>query len=158
ESERENYFEDKLEAYNRMIDLLVAGGRTEEAFDYAERAKARTLLDVFKNGRLELANVMTETDRRREQEFRIPLASLNAQVVRGNQLSGSQRAALTAELNRARLDYERFETGLYAAHPDWKLQSGAIEPVKLDEAARMLPGADSAFVEFVVTRDKLYAF
>lgn len=159
ESARENFFEDKLDAYNSMIDLLVADGRTEEAFNYAEHAKARVLLDVFKNGRLDLANVMTEADRRKEQEFRIKLASLNAQVVQGaKRMTAAELAALTASLNRARLDYEGFETGLYAEHPDWKLQSGAIEPVKLEEAAGMLPGADSAFIEFVVTRDKLYAF
>lgn len=159
ESEKENFFEDKLDAYNRMIHLLVDQGRAEQAFNYAERAKARVLLDVFKNGRTELSALMSETDRRKDEEFRIRLASLNARLVRTpGQLSKSQLAAATAELSRARLDYDAFETGLYAQHPDWKLQSGAIEPLKLDEIGEMLPRSDSALLEFVVTDDTLYTF
>lgn len=159
ETERANFFEDKLRAYHSMIDLLVAGGRPEEAFNYAERAKARVLLDVFKNGRMELTNLMTDADRRKEQEFRLKLASLNARLVRERKsLAREQLAAISAELDRTRLDYDEFETGLYAQHPDWKLQTGAIEPVKLDEVAEMIPEADTAFAEFVVTEDRLYTF
>ena len=159
ESEEENFFEDKLGAYHRMINLLVAEGRAAEAFNYAERAKARVLLDAFKNGRAELSDLMSEADRRKDEEFRIKLASLNARLVRSpGQLSKPQLAATTAELSRARLDYDAFETALYAQHPDWKLQSGAIEPLKVDEIQELMPRADSAFVEFVVTDDRLYTF
>jgi CHAT domain-containing protein/tetratricopeptide (TPR) repeat protein len=159
ESERANFFEGKLDAYHAMIDLLAAADRPEEAFNYAERAKARVLLDVFQNGRLELTDLMTDAERRKEEEFRLKLASLNAQLVRERKtLAPAQRAAVTTELDRARLDYEAFETALYAQHPDWRLQSGAIEPVKLDEIGETVPGADAAAVEFVVTEDRLYAF
>ncbi len=159
ESERENFFEDKLDAYDRMIDLLVAARRPQEAFDYAERAKARVLLDVFKNGRMEMASLMSDADRRKETDFRLKLASLNAQLLRGQRsLTAAQLAAFHADLNRTRLDYDAFETALYAEHPDWKLQAGSIEPVKLDDVAVMMPGADTAFVEFVVAEDKLYTF
>lgn len=159
ESQRENFFEDKLDAYDRMIDLLVTGHRPEEAFAYAERAKARVLLDVFKNGRTEPPSLMSEADRRKEQEFRVKLASLNAQLLRGpKRPSATQVAALTAELNRTRLGYDAFETFLYAQHPEWKLQSGAIEPIALDDALQMIPDAGTAFVEFAVTEDKLYTF
>ena len=73
-------------------------------------------------------------------------------------MSAAQLKSATADLSRARLDYDAFETALYVQHPDWKLQTGAIEPVKLDELATMMPAADSAFVEFVVTDRKLYTF
>jgi CHAT domain-containing protein/Tfp pilus assembly protein PilF len=159
EGERENYFEDKLEAYHRMLDLLVTDGRDADAFHYAERAKARVLLDVFKNGHRELTDLMTAADRQREQDFRIKLASLNSQLVHGRErLAPPQLTSVTQELNRARLEYDAFETALYTQHPDWKLQSGAIEPVHLDQALEMIPAADTAFVEFVVTDDKLYTF
>lgn len=159
ESEQENFFEDKLDAYNRMVDLLAGSGRSEEAFNYAERAKARVLLDVFKNGRVDLARSMSETERHKEQDFRIKLASLNAQLVRGRKaLSAAQVNAITAELDRARLDYDAFETTLYAQHPDWKLQGGAIEPITVDQLLKMIPAADAAIAEFVVTEDKLLTF
>jgi CHAT domain-containing protein len=56
------------------------------------------------------------------------------------------------------LEYDAFETALYTQHPDWRLQSGAIEPVHLDQALEMMPVGDTALVEFVVTDEKLYTF
>jgi CHAT domain-containing protein len=159
EAERENYFEDKLEPYHRMIDLLVTSGRDAEAFNYAERAKARALLDAFKTGHAQIREQMTSDERQREQAFHVQLASLNARLVRsGPSLSPSELAPLTADRDRTRLEYERFETGLYAQHPQWRLQSGQIEPIALERALQMLANPDDAFVEFVVTEDKLFTF
>jgi CHAT domain-containing protein len=159
EAERENYFEDKLEPYHRMIDLLVASGRNAEAFHYAERAKARALLDAFRAGHAQTRERMTGDERQREQTIQIQLASLNAQLVRSSQsLSPAQVAHLTADLDRTRLEYERFETDLYAQHPQWRQQSGQTEPIRLERALQTLSGPDDAFVEFVVTGDKLFTF
>jgi CHAT domain-containing protein len=159
EAERESYFEDKLEPYHRMLDLLVASGRNAEAFNYAERAKARALLDAFKPGQAQTREEMTSDERQHEQAFHVQLASLNAQIVRSSRSSSpAQLAHLTADLDRTRLEYERFETDVYAQHPQWRLQSGQIEPIGLERALHVLSGADDAFVEFVVTRDKLFTF
>ena len=159
EAERASYFEDKLEPYHRMLDLLVASGRNAEAFGYAERAKARALLDAFKTGHAETREQMTSDERRRDQAFHVQLASLNARLVRSSQsLSPTELGQLTADLERTRLEYERFETGLYAQHPQWRLESGQVEPIGVERALQTLSGADDAFVEFVVTRDKLFTF
>lgn len=41
------FLTNKLEVYERMILLLLRMGRDEEAFDYLERAKSRSLLDLL---------------------------------------------------------------------------------------------------------------
>jgi len=161
ESEQENFFEDKLEPYHRMLGLLVAAKRDREAFQFAEQAKARVLVDVLKNGRTQLAGLMTAQERDRDRDLRIKLASLNAQLMRARRASPPDAAIvsrLNTELEHARLAYSGYETALYAEHPQWKLQSGAIKPVTLEEALQLTSGADAAFVEFVVTDDTLYTF
>jgi CHAT domain-containing protein/Tfp pilus assembly protein PilF len=159
ESEQENFFEDKLEPYHRMLGVQAATGRNAQAFAYAEQAKARVLLDALKKGRTQLASLMTSEERQREQDLRVKMGSLNARLAHGQEtLSAAERPNLAAELNRARLEYASFETTLYAAHPQWKLQSGSIEPVTLDQAVQLMAGPDSAFVEFAVTDDNLYTF
>ena len=161
ESEQENFFEDKLEPYHRMLGLLVAAKRDGKAFQFAEQAKARVLVDVLKNGRAELAGLMTAEERDRDRDLRIKLASLNAQLMRADRQSPPDAptvSRLTAEIEHARLAYSGFETALYAEHPQWKLQSGAVKPVTLEEALQLTPGPDAAFVEFVVTDDTLYTF
>ena len=161
ESEQENFFEGKLEPYHRKLELLVSANRNAEAFAFAERAKARVLVDVLKNGTTQLDALMTDGERAHDHELRMKLASLNARLMHQRQGPARDSAVmtnLTAELERTRLAYSAYEAALYAQHPQWKLQSGSIEPVALDQALELLPEADSAFVEFVVTDGKLYTF
>ena len=161
ESEQENFFEDKLEPYHRMLGVLVAAKRNRDAFQFAEQAKARVLVDVLKNGRTQLTELMTAEERDRDRDSRIRLASLNARLMRAHQAPAPDAALvsrLSTELEQARLAYSGYETALYAQHPQWKLQSGSIEPITLEQALQLTPRADAAFVEFVVTDDTLYTF
>ncbi len=56
EEYRQSYFEGGVGVYARMIQDLVASGRTEEAFNYSERARSRAFLDVL-GTKVQLANV-----------------------------------------------------------------------------------------------------
>ena len=56
EEYRQSYFEGGVDVYARMIQDLVASGRTEEAFNYSERARSRAFLDVL-GTKVQLANV-----------------------------------------------------------------------------------------------------
>src|SRR5215510_15038565 len=56
EEYRQSYFEGGVNVYERMIQDLVASGRTEEAFNYSERARSRAFLDVL-GTKVQLANV-----------------------------------------------------------------------------------------------------
>lgn len=44
---RIQFFGDQQEVYNRMIGMLLASVRPEEALGYAERSRARALIDLF---------------------------------------------------------------------------------------------------------------
>jgi CHAT domain-containing protein len=132
-----------------------------EAFDYAERARARVLLDVLRSGRVNLNKAMTAQEQRQEQSLNSLMVSLNAQVGREEsrpQPDAARLADLKAALQKARLDHEAFQTNLYAAHPELKVQRGEVQTVKLEETAELLPDAKSALVEYVVTDEKTYLF
>jgi CHAT domain-containing protein len=158
ESERENYFETKLEPYHRLVGLLLAGGRSAEALEFAERAKARVLLDVLNGGKVDLSTVMSADERRREQTYRFRLASLNTQLAQARRAnSASQVADVNKTLESARLEYDRFENELYTRHPMWKVQSAA-QPVGVDQVRAILPDSNEAFLEYVLAEDEVYVF
>jgi CHAT domain-containing protein/Tfp pilus assembly protein PilF len=160
ESEQAGFFEDRLAPYHRMIELLVTAGRNQEAFEYAERAKARVLVDILKTGRPQLDRVLTAEERGRDQELRVKLAALNRRLMRAAGASGSgpaPQASLQAELQKARLEYAAFQTNLYVAHPEIKAQRGEMDPIRVEEAQGAV-ASDGAFVEFAVTSDKLFLF
>jgi CHAT domain-containing protein len=161
EQQQEQFFENKLAPYQSMVELLITQNKIGEALAYAERAKARMLLDVLRSGRVNIAKAMTTQEQERERKFNNDLVSINNQISREgsrSQPDPSSLAGLKGQLQKARLDYEAFQTNLYAAHPELKVQRGQAQPVTVQDIAALLPDARSALLEYVVTDEKVYLF
>jgi CHAT domain-containing protein/Tfp pilus assembly protein PilF len=161
EQEQQRFFEDKVSPYHAMVELLVAQNEPGEALNYAERAKARVLLDVLQSGKGDITKAMTAQEKERERKLRTEQISLNSQVSRESlraQPDQTRLADLKARLQKARLEYEAFQTSLYAGHPELKAQRGEAKTVTPEETAGLLPDAQSALLEYVVTDEKTYLF
>jgi len=159
EQERERFFERRVSPYCAMVELL-ARQDPGSALSYAERAKARVLLDVLRDGRAKITKSMTDAERATEQRLRDALVSLNAQLSREGQRKSDPRRLeqLRGKLETARLSYEDFQSTLYAAHPELKVSRGESLPFKVNEAKALLPDSNTALVEYVVTDDNVYLF
>jgi CHAT domain-containing protein len=161
EQEQQRLFEDKLSPYLAMVDLLIAQNNPTEALTFAERAKARALLDVLQTGRVNVAKAMTASEQEQERQFNRQLVTLNTQISREAARPQPEQARLSelkARLQKARLDFEDFQTNIYAAHPELRAQRGEAQPLKLEEASALLPDAASALLEYVVTGEVTYLF
>ncbi len=161
EQEQERFFEDKLDPYRAMVELLVAENQSGEALAYAERAKARVLLDVLHSGRVNVNKAMNTAEQERERGLNNQLVSLNTQITREKlrpQPDPARLNDLKAQLQKARLDYEAFQIGLYAAHPELKAQRGEAQPLTVEQARALLPDTRSALLEYVVTDERTYLF
>ncbi|HZF37432.1 MAG TPA: tetratricopeptide repeat protein, partial [Blastocatellia bacterium] len=159
--EQQRFFESKVSPYHAMVDLLTQDGQPAEALIYAERAKSRALLDVLQTGRVNVTKAMTGQEQEQERKLNGRLVSLNTQISRETASLKSDQALLTelkAQLQKARLDFEAFQTNLYGAHPELRAQRGEAPPLRFEEAAALLPDAASALLEYVVTDDKTYLF
>jgi CHAT domain-containing protein len=161
ERERQRAFESKISPYHAMIELLIAQDNPDEALIYAERARARVLLDVLSSGRVNITKTMTGPEIKRERELRNQLVALNAWIYREEQSQQSDPDRLNrleSQLQKARLDFEAFQINLYAAHPELNPQRGEAPVIKAEEVAALLPDAGSALLEYVVTDDHTYLF
>ena len=161
EQEQQRSFERKVSPYHAMVELLIEEGELGEALVYAERAKARVLLEVMQAGRVSVTKAMTAAEQARERKLRSDLVSLNTQISREKQRAeadGVRLEELKGRLRKARLDYEAFTAALYAAHAELKTQRGQTQPVGLEEIGSMLPDTKSALVEYVVDEEKTYLF
>ncbi|HEY6806757.1 MAG TPA: tetratricopeptide repeat protein [Pyrinomonadaceae bacterium] len=159
--EQQLFFEESLDPYQGIVELLVAQNEFGAALAFAERAKARVLLDVLRSGRVDVTKAMTAAEQEQERSFKTQLVSLNTQISRENQSAQSNPTRLNdlkAQLQKARLDYEAFQTGLYAAHPELKIQRGEIEALTIEQARALLPDSHSALLEYVVTDERAYLF
>jgi CHAT domain-containing protein/Tfp pilus assembly protein PilF len=161
EQERQRFLEVSISPYQALIELLIAEKEWDSAFAAAERAKGRVLLDVLQSGRVNIAKAMTTGEREQERKLRSELVTFNNQITRESQSAkpdAARLADLKARQQKARLVYEGFQTSLYAAHPELKIQRGEMRPISLAEASALLPDARTAVVEYVVAEDKTYLF
>jgi tetratricopeptide (TPR) repeat protein len=119
--EQQRFFESRVSPYHALVGLLAREGRLAEALSVAERAKARVLLDVFQTGRVYVTKEMTEQEKEQERKLSGQLVSLNTQNSRETARPQPDQARLTqlkTQLQKARLDFEAFQTNLYAPHPE----------------------------------------
>lgn len=161
EQEQQRFFEGQVAPYQALVGLLASQGRSGEAFAVAERAKARVLLDVLQSGRASVDKAMTAAEREREQRLRDQLVALNTQITRENLRPRPDPTRLTdlnARVQKARLDHEAFDVGLYAAHPELRAQRGEARPLGPEEARDLLPGARGALLEFAVGEERSFLF
>src|SRR6185503_6885601 len=103
------FFQNKVEPYYLLIDLLAKRNRVGDALLYAERAKGRVLLDVLQGNRLDLNKGMSIEDRQNEQRLRTEIQLLNGRIYRASQSRENDPSLvddLKARLRKARLEYE----------------------------------------------------
>jgi CHAT domain-containing protein/Tfp pilus assembly protein PilF len=162
EQEQQRFFENKLAPYSQVVDLLIAQQKPAEALAYAERAKGRVLLDVLRHGRANITGAMTRAEREQELKLNSELIALNSQLAQQRLQRNpdeARKADLDARLEKARLEYESFQTGLYAAHPELKVQRGETPRLTLNEAAQLLPAdGNTAILEYAVADDNSFLF
>jgi CHAT domain-containing protein len=144
-----------------MVELLIAQNNPDGALNYAERAKARVLLDVLSSGRINITKAMTGEEQEQERHLNGQLVAFNSQLYREKlrlHPDPTRLAALEDQLQRARLDFEAFQINLYAAHPELKARRGEATTLRLEDVGALLPDAGAALLEFAVADQKTYLF
>lgn len=156
---RQRFFEDKVLPYMAMVELAFARNRPIDALTYGELAKARTLLDVLRNGRIPINKAMSPEERETERIANAELIALNSQIYDERQRPKpnlERLAELEPRREQARMAYENLLTSLYVKYPELKVQRGEASPITAAEAAALIPNPSTAIVEFVVAEEKAY--
>lgn len=161
ETETQLFFEDKIDPYHQLIDLLLTREKTDplKALGYAEKAKARVLLDVFKNEKIDLTGVLTPREKRQASELNNDIIHLNNRIAEERSQKASNEALLgelKQELAAARLRYESFQNAVYAAHAE---PNGFRSGLEFDLSNLNEPkNGKTAFLQYVVLDSKIYLF
>ncbi len=158
--EQTGYLAYRLAAYQHLIAMLAERNLVEGSLRLAEQAKARVLLDVLTQGKANLVKAMSAEERQLEQKLRNDLNNANLALTRAQQASvkSPELRELERSVETLQIARESLESKLYAAHPELKTQRGAAPRLKLEEASALLPNANSALLEYVVTEDASYFF
>jgi CHAT domain-containing protein/tetratricopeptide (TPR) repeat protein len=159
--EGSKFFADKAPNYLLLIEVLSKLDANPDAFETTERMKARMLLDILQNAKVDIAGNLTTDERENEKKLKRELSGLNSKLAKMPQETDAKRPnrrEVEEHLNAKRLQVEDFETRLYGAHPELRVKRGEMKPIGLEETAGLLGDDRSALVEYVVGEDKTFLF
>jgi len=159
EKEQQLFFEDKMSPYHNLVSLSVEQNNLREALKVAERAKGRVLLDVLRNGRINISASLSEKERSEERSLYSEMVSFNTKI-RAERLRhqpDDQRIKeLETSLEKARTAYEALQASLYSAHPELKAKRGLFPSFEIEAADALIPDDRSAILEYVVSDEQVF--
>jgi CHAT domain-containing protein len=155
------FYESKLAPYLALVDVAVNENKGYEALDFAERARARTLLGILQSAKVWINKTMTPRERAQEQRLLTDLTTFNTQFHREQERARPNQARLAelrTRLQQAQTDYAAFRNKLYALRPQLKVLRGEGKPLPALQAVTLLTDAKTALLEFVETDESVYLF
>ncbi len=146
------------ELYTRMVAVLTRMGRSEEAWQYLERGKARSFVEMLQGRRFRTAEAGPEIAGLRKLEeqlagLRLQLAPESQAIMRS---AGHEPTLVRAELKalEARFSVARQQAGLNRSRAGQVL---SLDPPGLAETERRVP-PHSAMVEYGILDGAVTAF
>ena len=146
------YLGDRQSLYVDLVDLLTRLGRPADAFDYAERARARAFLQSLGSPRLEPGHNGSQLAAE-AGNLRMEIQSLERRLLAA---PADERARLTAELRRARERYQSLLVRLKVTGRD-AASSTHPEPQDLQTVREELAPATS-LVSYFVSPSQVHAW
>jgi CHAT domain-containing protein len=139
--EREQFLENSLGPYQAMMALLLREDAPEAALQYAERTRARALLDEMQRGHVDFAHALTPDEREQEGAIERRL-----------------RSAKGHAREQARDDLAAWRTKLFAAHPELRLARGAAEIPSLTQLHEIVRDPTTAVLAYASVEDHMWLF
>ncbi len=163
--EKAAFFQDKVEAYRKVVDLLFRleeadpmRGHAMEAFQYSERARARAFLDLMAEARVNVEEGIAPELLARQRELGQRLSDIQSQLIEAHSAKAAPEdlASLERELGRADDDYLSLSREVRRRYPRYaELQYP--EPLGLPEIQKLL-GEKTLLLEYLVGEGGSFLF
>jgi CHAT domain-containing protein len=153
---RQLFFENKVGPYQTMVRLLTQRGNNFEALLYAERAKARVLMEAVRNNRRDLGNISTESEKAQAEVLMNEYLAIKKRIK--SQPDAAPPTELQNELNAVSKELVVFQDRFATKHPDLLLRVGPAPPLTHANLDSLVRAKNVAYLEYVVTGDEVGLF
>lgn len=161
--QRVSFFASRREYYDFYIDLQMRmqardpeGGHLQAALAASERARARALLDLLAEGRIDLRKGISSELKSKESETVSRVSFLQSRLLEDVTQGGTNASRIEAELDKAEDERDRIEGQIRNEHPRYAAVSNP-SPLEAGSIQQMLDER-TAFLEYTVGRDVSYLF
>lgn len=146
-----SFLEANVFLYHAYVRLLLRQNNPADALTWTQKGKARSLLDLLQNGRVDLSRGLSDDEKREEGELQWRARQLNDELI--TEASRENRDAERLDVLRRQLaavesDWHTFLDRLYVRRPNVALNRAA-ETATLADIARFLP-EDTVLLEYTV--------
>ena len=152
---------EKISKYQRIINLLWDENRYVEAFNYAERARARAFLDQLAGNQIDFRAGASAALLERERQLSIEIAARRDQLIALRNLPTDQQdtdtiTAVQEELTTFEVDYSDVLTQIKIQNPE-VASLISVDTATLDEIQAELD-TDTTLVEYFLAGEQTLAF
>jgi len=159
---RSTFVQQHVSTYEQVVSLSLGLDRPAEAFESAERARARAFLDQLGNYRLDLRAGADPTLVEQEQQLSGEIAALTRSVQEEQAKPSNQRNDELAREIQSRLDEKRAEYAdllvqLKLSSPEYA-SLVSVAPLSLEEIQSEVLGENVTLIEYFVAGDQTIAF
>lgn len=147
------FLQSNLFQYHAYVNLLLKQKKEAEAFTWAQKTKARALLDLMAGGKVNLSRGVSEKEAQRERELKWMLGQLNKKLISEairTDPNAARIESLKRQITQTEGALETFTDALYAKYPELARKRVA-QTVSLQDMAKFLP-PDTALLEYVVLK------
>lgn len=160
DDDKSHFLRDKVKVFMQLIKILFKLNRFDEALEYLERMKARSLLDLLQKGRADINNGMAPEQVQNEKDLKRALADATrayGRILADKGADSPEARAAKEQLDAAKTALDAFKNQLYAGNPALAFARGESKPVTAaDLRAALRP--DEVIVAYMLTGDTSYAW
>ncbi|MBC8179792.1 CHAT domain-containing protein, partial [candidate division KSB1 bacterium] len=150
-----------FEVYEAIVSVLVQLGRAEEAFEYSERARARSLLDKIGNAAIGVGEGNNHELIEKERSIRTKIKTLRSLILKQDENSTTNIRGTATEKYREILfnmqqEYQRTLIDLKLQNPEYSSLI-TIEPTPLNKIQPLLDDS-SLLLEYFISDNQILIF
>ena len=159
---RATYLASRQHAYQFYIDLLMqlhrakpAEGHDIAALEVSERARARNLLELLTEARVDIRQGVDTALTARERELSQQLAAKAQRLTQRN--APEQAAALNREINHLEVEYERVQGEIRRSSPRY---AALVQPrpLRLKEIQQQVLDPDTLLLQYALGEERSYVW
>lgn len=151
---------DEALPYLAMMTMAVQSGKNEEAFQFAEQAKAQMMRDIVENVEARITKGLTGREAGHERQLRYRVITSRSRFRRALERREAQLIldSLESKMIQAGKEWARFERALYRIHPALAKYRATSAIPNMRELGRLIRNRAQALLEYSITGQGAFLF
>lgn len=155
---KESFLEDKIDVYQSMINLLLKMGREDKAYEYLERSKAKSFLDIISTSQINVAQGITPERLERKKRLERRLNKIQQELMSEYSVDDKKQnpdkiSALEDSLKIVRNKFNELLQEIELNHPRYADLAGVSEPLALSQVQERVIQEGTVVIEYMVGKD-----